>query len=183
WRRDALLELGGFSVDAADAELDLLIRLQTQTGGVAGRVVRTSEVFGRTATVTVTGAAQVAARRQRAVVEALRTFAASRESGSARLVMMCVLAVELITPAAQVVVIAMILAGTAVAWVNWTAPFLVLLFLTFGYGLASASALLLRGGTPGAPSGTDLWRLLVRAPLEFAVYRPALSYRYFFGPR
>lgn len=179
WRRDAVLELGGFSVDAADAELDLLIRLQTQSGNAAGRVVRTSEVFGRTGTLSVAGVARVAAARRRALTEALRTFAASREAGTARLTMMCVLAVELITPAAQVFAVAAILAGTAVGWLNWTAPFLVLLFLTFGYGLASASALLLRGGTPGAPTGADLWRLLVRAPLEFAVYRPALSYRYF----
>ena len=47
-----------------------------------------------------------------------------------------------------------------------------LLFLTFGYGLVSASALLLRGGTPGAPVTADLKRLLMRAPLEFVVYRP-----------
>src|SRR5436190_4258594 len=38
FRRDALLEIGGFSVGAADAELDLLIRLQT--GPRSGRVVR-----------------------------------------------------------------------------------------------------------------------------------------------
>jgi hypothetical protein len=45
----------------------------------------------------------------------------------------------------------------------------------------SASALLLRGGTPGAPSGADLTRLLLRAPLEFAVYRPALLWARFAG--
>ena len=43
-----------------------------------------------------------------------------------------------------------------------------------GYAVVSASALLLRGGTPGAPSGPELKRLLMRAPLELLVYRPAL---------
>ena len=58
WRRDAVLELGGFAVEAADPELDLLIRLQTtKTDGPAGRVVRTSEVFGHTRKLTVAGAA------------------------------------------------------------------------------------------------------------------------------
>nr|MBA3298141.1 hypothetical protein [Acidobacteriota bacterium] len=174
WRRDALLELGGFSVDAADAEFDLLIRLQTiRTESAAGRVVRTSEVFGRLNTLTVARAAATAGRRRRALLEAFRTFATRPASGAGRLTMMCVLAVELVTPVAQVFVIAAVLVGTAAGWISWTAPFFVLLSLTFGYGLVSASGLLLRGGTPGAPAGADLKRLLMRAPLEFVVYRPA----------
>jgi hypothetical protein len=82
--------------------------------------------------------------------------------------------VELLTPAAQAITVGIVLAGAAAGAVSWSAPLLLLLMLTFGYGLISASALLLRGGTPGAPSRNDLRRLLIRAPLEFAVYRPAL---------
>jgi cellulose synthase/poly-beta-1,6-N-acetylglucosamine synthase-like glycosyltransferase len=175
WRRDALLELGGFSVDAADAELDLLVRLQTtQSEGPAGRVVRTSEVFGHAPTLTVKGAAALAGRRQRALLEALKTFRATPGSGPERRTMKIAVAVELLTPAAQVLVAATVLGGAAVGWVRPSAPWLTFLFLTFGYALVSASALLLRGGTPGAPTGADLKRLLVRAPLEFAIYRPAL---------
>ena len=88
--------------------------------------------------------------------------------------MKVVVIVELLTPAAQAVVAMMVVAGAAVGWVIPTAPWLTFLLLTFGYGLVSASALLLRGGTPGAPSGADPKRLLIRAPLEFAIYRPAL---------
>ena len=84
------------------------------------------------------------------------------------------LAVELVTPVAQVFVLAAVLVGSLVGVLNWNAPFLALLFLTFGYGLVSAAGLLIRGGTPGAPVGADLKRLLLRAPLEFLVYRPAL---------
>jgi cellulose synthase/poly-beta-1,6-N-acetylglucosamine synthase-like glycosyltransferase len=175
WRRDAVLELGGFSVDAADAELDLLIRLQTlQKERAAGRVVRTSEVFGHIDTLTIRQATQTAARRQRALVEAFRTFAKSRDAGPSRPTMMFVMAVELLTPAAQVFALTAILAGTAFGWFGWRSPFYALLLMTFGYGLVSASALLLRGGTPGAPMGADLKRLLMRAPLEFLVYRPAV---------
>ncbi|MEO5897234.1 MAG: glycosyltransferase family 2 protein [Vicinamibacterales bacterium] len=170
FRRDALLEIGGFSVDAADAELDLLIRLQT--GPSSGRVVRTSEVFGHLDTLSVPQAAATSGRRRRALLQAFRTFATTYEGGPARVTMMAVLLVELITPAAQVFVMGAIIAATSAGWVNWNAPFLVLLFLTFGYGLISACALLLRGGTPGAPGTADLRRLLMRAPLEFVVYRP-----------
>jgi cellulose synthase/poly-beta-1,6-N-acetylglucosamine synthase-like glycosyltransferase len=175
WRRDAVLEVGGFSVDAADAELDLLIRLQTlQTDRAPGRVVRTSEVFGRSRTLTIPQAARTSARRQRALLEAFRTFAKTRDAGPARRTMRFVMAVELLTPAAQVFALAAILTGTAFGWFGWRSPFYALLLFTFGYALVSTSALLLRGGTPGAPMGGDLKRLLMRAPLEFVVYRPAL---------
>lgn len=175
WRRDAVMELGGFSTTAADAELDLLVRLQTaQNDGPSGRVVRTSEVFGHAPTLSVRGAAAIAARRQRALLEALRTFRATPGSQAERRTMRIVVMVELLTPVAQALVAVMIVAGAIVGWVRPAAPWVTFLLLTFGYGLVSASALLLRGGTPGAPSGADLKRLLIRAPLEFAVYRPAL---------
>jgi hypothetical protein len=174
WRRDAVLELGGFSLTAADAELDLLVRLQISHPDRAGRVVRTSEVFGHAGTVTVGRAAGIAGRRQRAVLEAIRSFRNTASANPARRAMVPVLAVELLTPAAQALTVVVVLAGAAAGWVDWSSPLLLLLMLTFGYGLISASALLLRGGTPGAPSRTDLRRLLIRAPLEFAVYRPAL---------
>ena len=175
WRRDAVLELGGFSLTAADAELDLLVRLQTAKAARAGgRVVRTSEVFGHAGTVPVHAAARIASRRQRAVLEALSTFRKTRGASPVRKTMMCVLAVELLTPAAQAVALAVVFAAAVAGGIGWGEPLLLLLMLTFGYGLISASALLLRGGTPGAPARADLRRMLVRAPLEFAVYRPAL---------
>lgn len=184
WRRDAVMEFGGFSVAAADPELDLLIRLQTaQLDGSTGRVVRTSEVFGQAPTLTIRGAASRAARRQRALVEALRALQRTPGSGdrmswfggqAERRTVRIVVAVELLIPAAQAVAATLIVVGAFAGWVAPLAPWVTFLFLAFGYGVVSASALLLRGGTPGAPSGADLKRLLIRAPLEFAVYRPAL---------
>jgi hypothetical protein len=177
WRRDAVLELQGFSMDAADPELELVVRLQTvETDRAAGRVVRTSEVFGQTPPLTIARAASRSAVRQRAVVEALRALAASPRSVHARLRMMSVLSVELFTPAAQVMAMMLILAGTAAGWFGWRTPFYAVVMLAFGYGVVSASALLLRGGAAGAPVGAGLRRLLLRAPLEFLVYRPALAW-------
>jgi biofilm PGA synthesis N-glycosyltransferase PgaC len=175
WRRDAVLELGGFSLAAADAELDLLVRLQTsETERAAGRVVRTSEVFGRAATLPLTAVAARVHRRQKAVLEALRTFKAMPGNHAARRIMRRVMLMELFTPVAQVLALALVVASTAAGWVSWMAPWLTILLLTFGYAVVSASALLLRGGTPGAPSGPELKRLLMRAPLELLVYRPAV---------
>jgi len=136
-------------------------------------------VFGRTPTVTLAEAAASAHRRQRAILEALQTFRAMPGRHAARRTMMRVMMVELLTPSTQVVAVALILLATGAGWVGWQAAWLTLLLLTFGYGVASASALLLRGGTPGAPSGEELKRLLVRAPLELTVYRPALIWSRF----
>jgi cellulose synthase/poly-beta-1,6-N-acetylglucosamine synthase-like glycosyltransferase len=175
WRRDAVLEFGGFSLKATDAELDLLVRLQiAQTERTPGRVVRTSEVFGRTTTVPLTQAAAHVHRRQRAVVEALRMFRAMPGRAADRRTMRRMMLVELLTPAAQVAAFVIIVLAAGAGWVSWPTPWLTVLLLTFGYGVVSASALLLRGGTPGAPSGAELKRLLLRAPLELLVYRPAL---------
>ncbi len=176
FRRDVILTLGGFSLDATDPEFDLLIRLQTQPEASSGRVVRTSEVFGHAPTLSDSQVAAAAALRRRALREAFGTLSESDNAGIGRLrlQMMSVLAVELITPATQVFALAAILVAALVGALDWNAPFLALLFMTFGYGLVSSSALLLRGGTPGAPVGVDLKRLLLRAPLEFVVYQPAL---------
>lgn len=175
WRRDALIDLDGFSSVAADPELDLLVRLQTSQGTAgAGRVVRTSEVFGHAGPMSVPQHAQLTTRRQRAVVQAIRTFWRT-PGGASRLTLMLVLGIEVITPAAQVLVLAAATVGALGGWVDWTSPFYAGLMLAFGYAVVSASALLLRGGTPDAPVGKDLLRLLVRAPLELVVYRPVLT--------
>jgi hypothetical protein len=173
WRRDAVLDLDGFSSVAADPELDLLVRLQTSQG-TSGRVVRTSEVFGHSEPLTIAQHARMTTTRQRAVMQAIRTFRTAPGVGS-RLTLMLVLAIEVLTPAAQVLVLAAAVIGAAGGWLALSTPFYAFLMLTFGYAVVSASALLLRGGTPDAPSGADLVRLLVRAPLEFVVYRPVLS--------
>ena len=81
-----------------------------------------------------------------------------------------------LTPAAQLLVLAVATVGALGGWVAWTSPFYAVLMLGFGYAVVSASALLLRGGTPDAPVGQDLVRLLVRAPLELVVYRPVLTF-------
>jgi hypothetical protein len=177
WRRDALLDLGGFSTAAADGELDLLVRLQTSPAdGAGGRVVRTSEVFGHAAAISVERHAVVTSQRQRAVLQALRTFWAAPGAGS-RLTLMLVLTLELMTPGAQVLVVLAAVFGALTGLSSWPTPFYAALMLTCGYGVVSSSALLLRGGAPDGPVGRDLVRLLLRAPLEFAVYRPVLVWK------
>jgi cellulose synthase/poly-beta-1,6-N-acetylglucosamine synthase-like glycosyltransferase len=172
WRRDAVLDVGGFSTFAADPQMDLLVRLQTSHPD--GRVVRTSEVFGHAPTLALGAAAQAAAERRRALLEAFATFWKARGRAGRRLALLPALAIELVTPLLELFVVAVAVSGAIAGWLGWIAPAAALVMLVFGNGLVSAAALLLRGGAPGAPAAVELRRLLIRTPLEPAVYRPAL---------
>jgi len=176
WRRDALLELGGFSRSATDPELQMLGRLQTSTmDRVKGQVIRSGEIVGRTDAMTLREAARTSWRRQRAVLEALVGLSLFDRSLHHRLAVVCFGIAELLLPAVQggVLVSAMLLvvAGS----VGWSTVVLVLALLTFGNAIGTAAALLLRGAAPDAPSTSELKRLLILSPLEFAVYRPAVA--------
>jgi Glycosyl transferase family 2 len=177
WRRDAVLDLGGFSPSATDPDMDMLARLQsTRHERTAGRVVRTSEVFGHAAPTSLGRQAAITVRRRRALFEAMQTFRKAPAMGRDRLTLTLTLMVELLTPAAEGVVLFGVLAAAAAGWVSWTTPLLAASMLAFGTGVVSASALLVRGGASDAPTGRELTRLLLRTPIEFAVYRPALAW-------
>src|SRR5437764_1395175 len=72
WRRDAVLQAGGFAADAADASLDMMVRIQAPHHGTGGEsVVRTGEIFGRTSARPFAERLRVAAQHQAAVLQLL----------------------------------------------------------------------------------------------------------------
>jgi hypothetical protein len=172
WRRDAVLQANGFSKDVSDADLDMMFRLQHGVAGEDRRFVRNPDAFGQTGTTTADEARRAARHRQRAVLQAtaawgpgatqsvgLRTFAYFLES-------------ELITPIAQLWIVLSTLGGAAAGWFSWTAAVFAVLLLSFGTGVVSAAALLLRGAHPESPDRDELKALLLIAPLEVLIYRP-----------
>jgi glycosyltransferase involved in cell wall biosynthesis len=179
WRRDAVLEAGGFAAGTADPEVDLLVRLQTSHA--RGSVVRTWAVFGRAGTLSLRAAARQAVRRRRALLEAFGLFWNRRGRAAGRLALAPTLVVELLTPLIELFVVALTVAGAAMGRLYWTAPALAILLVAFGQGMVSAAALLMRGASADAPAGAELRRLLLQAPLEFTIYRPALAWARFRG--
>ena len=175
WRRDALLALGGFSTAAADPELHMLLRLQTSTvQGATGEVVRSAEIVGRTEPMSLGAAARLASHRQHAVFESLaglRLFDGSR----GQLAVVCFLIAELLTPVLQLCVMLTAIAGAAAGWFSWVTVLLVVLVLSVGNAIVTAAALLLRGAAAGGPTTSQLTRLLILAPAEYALYRPAVA--------
>jgi GT2 family glycosyltransferase len=175
WRRDAVIKLGGFSATAADPDLDMLFRLQTQGGDAGGRFTRGMDVFGRVGPQPMQRALRTSGRRQ---VAALGILAASLRGRARRLegrTLAYFFQSEIVTPLAEIWIVLATLAGAGVGWYSWTAVLLALLVLSLGNAAVSNAALLLRGSSAGAPDEPELRQLLAAGPFEFLVYRPALA--------
>ena len=176
WRRDALIAAGGFATDAVDPELDMLLRLQTDGAeGEIGRVVRTREIVGRVEPDALGSAARRARLRQRALIEALKLIVRGGSSGRGRFAAIGFFIAELFTPAIQLCVIGSMIAGAAGGWFSWSSVAVLLVMLSFGNAAITSAALLLRGAIPGAPGTSDTARLLLLAPAEYALYKPAIA--------
>jgi len=172
WRRDAVLQASGFSKAVADADLDMMFRLQHGVSGEDRRFVRSEDVFGRAATIT-RGEAQAAARkRQGAAMQTIASWGSRAGQSVGPRAFAYFLESELITPLAQLWIVLVTLGGAAAGWFAWTTAILAVLLLSFGTAVVSAAALLLRGAHPDPPDRDDLRRLLLIAPLEVLVYRP-----------
>ncbi len=165
WRRDAILQRGGFSHDAIDPELELMASLHTfaaEGEGAPPAVVRTPAVFG------ATDASPAVATRYGAALEAMRVLR-RRSSGPA---LRWLVASHVVTPLGQ----AWMVFGTALAaaagWLPWRDVALALVAVCFGQALVTTAALLVRGAAPGAPDERTVRWLLLLAPLEPIVRGP-----------
>ncbi len=165
WRRDALLQAGGFSSRAVDPGLDMMVRLQTAPAGpIDGRIVRTSQIVGGLAPRPPAASAQLTRRRQQAALETLRS---GRGLSGAAIGWFTIS--EVVTPLVQFWVSAATIASALAGWLPWIDVVLVMIVLSFGRAAVSAVSLLSRGSAAGAPDGSTFARLLLVAPLELVV--------------
>lgn len=167
WRRDAVIHANGFRSNVLDPDLDMMLALQP-AGVEHRRVIRSSEPFGQAETLSPAQAWVEAGRRQRASLEAFVSRLTS-SSGSRGF-----LSEELIGPAVQVWVVAAPVVGAVAGWFSWAAAVSSVGVLSFGTAALSAAALLVRGAQPLPPlTRGELTRLLLLAPLEVVIHRPA----------
>jgi hypothetical protein len=170
WRRDALLQAAGFRIDAADPDLDMMVRLQASSvaSETGSRVVRTAEILGHAGPRSDRARLAAAAHRQRAVIEALMAFGRGPRRALAYLA-----ASEVLTPLLQAWVVVGTVIGFVAGWTSWRAVVFSVLLLSLGHALVSAAALLLRGAAPDAPDERTLKQLLLLTPSELFVYGPS----------
>jgi hypothetical protein len=175
WRKDAIIKLNGFSVDAADSDLDMMLRLQSRGIEGQGRFDRGPDVFGRAGSQTLRGAFHLAGRRQLAALEILAAWARGRARGFQPKALAYFVASEFMTPLAQTWIVFATMLGAVAGWLSWSSVGLAIVLLSCGNAAVNNSALLLRGATVGAPEGSELRRLLIAGPFDFLCYRSVLA--------
>ena len=175
WRRDAVIDLNGFSAAAADPDLDMMFRLQTGRIEGGGQFDRGVDVFGQVGPRPLRSALSAAALSQRAALEILSACLRGRARALETRTLAYFIASEFVTPIAQVWIVLAATVGAVAGWFSWTSVILAIVLLSFGHAALSTAALLLRGSTPGAPELPELRRLVATGPLEFLLCVPALA--------
>lgn len=170
WRRDAILQLGGFSPTAADADFDMTVRVEGSSK-LGGEVVQTAEIFGQLESTGEERLTSLVARRQLAALQAVRSLAGAGAVGRNRL--RAVLVSDVITPLAEVGAVGATAAAALGGWLPWRDVVLVFVLLSFGRAVISSAALLMRGAAAASPDRASLTGLLLFAPLELFVTAPA----------
>jgi len=172
WRRDALLKAGGFSTQAADPDLEMMVRLQ-RGSPEDGAVIRTTEIFGSIDPRSPKEHLFRISRQQRAVVEAVR--AGGRRAGAFGRAMGYLAVSRLLMPLLAMWVIVGLVAGAAIDWLPWHDVALGTLLLALGQAVVTSCALLIRGSAPGTPDLRRLARLILLSPFELLVLGPAAA--------
>jgi hypothetical protein len=175
WRREALLELGGFSRRVVDSELEMVLRLQSSTTDGLRAVVRSVEIVGQIEPRTLASASRLLRYRPKAVVDSLRAVDLSLSRPGRRVAVFAFLIAQLVTTTLQVFVLAGVLTGAVAGWWTWNSVLLVIALLSFGNAIITVAALLVRGAAPGAPTQQELVRLLLLSPAEYVFFRPAVA--------
>ncbi len=168
WRRDAILEAGGFSSHAWDMELDLAWRTvaSARRAGLPGRFHRSGEIFGSTDRQT---------RRWTRAAESVRQMASGLIAGrSPAAAMHRLLSTEVLTAvaAAWFALSLSVVAGSG--HVSAAVVVAALVGLSFGVALVSVAALLVRSTMIDAPDHAVITRAIVASSCEL-IARPAVA--------
>jgi biofilm PGA synthesis N-glycosyltransferase PgaC len=175
WRRDAVVQAGGFSGIAADPDLDLMTRLQAEAGHGENRVrpvvARTADIFGVAAPRPRSSLGREAARRQQAVLQVLAGWLRGARPGWPTMAYFA--ACRLVAPLCAAWVIVGTLIGAVAGWFAWSDVGLAVVMLSLGHASITTAALLVRGAAPRTPAGVAFVRLLWLAPSELILYGPS----------
>ena len=162
WRRDALLDVGGFATTSNDPELDMTMRiLLDDTQPKQARFYRSGELFGQRA-----DRRGGAVRRVWAVAGLWRAWTPGGLRAFGLRSVATFFALELITPVAQAVALLASVLHAMLGDGNWTTVCLVVTLLAIGRAAVTTGALLTRGSSLAPPEGAQLRRLLASAPFE-----------------
>ncbi|MGE0448400.1 MAG: glycosyltransferase family 2 protein [Vicinamibacterales bacterium] len=190
WRRDSVVQQGGFSSTAANPVADMMTRLSrpAPAAGIEGDPANGTPATDAAAPASAIDASRVVwqgdvvgtieplgfdeARRAAAVAQPWRPESSGESEGRvARLLQRGDAAVR---AAVGLVLLGLVLALAAGA-ATWIDILAVVGALSFGQAAMTAAALLVRGAVPRAPRGYELLRLIAASPFELVLYRMPLA--------
>jgi cellulose synthase/poly-beta-1,6-N-acetylglucosamine synthase-like glycosyltransferase len=183
WRRDVLLELGGFSprFTCEDIEFTFRVHERFRAAGIPYRIHALADAVGITeGPTTVGGLVRQRSRWQRVVIETIwhyRRMLGNRRYGTVGLIGMPYYVFgEVLAPVFQLaalLAIPMALAGGVLRWGELAS---MLAIVSLGLAIFTGIAILLhdQAGRPFAPR--DLAYLMLLAPVDLLVYRPIILY-------
>jgi glycosyltransferase involved in cell wall biosynthesis len=181
WRRDALIESGGFVMDAAGHEVDVALRLQRLWFGEdrAVRLLAVPEAVGiAAAPQDLRTFLRDQSSAQHAVLdtirEHIRLFGNPRYRALGLVASPWWAAWEAITPLVEAWFVVALAAAVALGQMSWNHALLVFGTLAFVMALGSAGAVLRREARASVYDLSDLARFLILAPAEILLYRPAV---------
>jgi biofilm PGA synthesis N-glycosyltransferase PgaC len=188
WRRDIVLELGGFSSDFTCEDIEFTFRVHEhfRRTGKPYRIVSLPDMAGVTEGPQSPGRlVSQRARWQRVISETVwhyRGMLANRRYGTVGLVGMPYYVLgELLAPLFQALSILVMILGAALGLLGVRELIQSLLVLSFGGAMLTNAAILMQERHAGTFKGRDLAFLVLLAPFELFLYRPFLFWAQFKG--
>jgi poly-beta-1,6-N-acetyl-D-glucosamine synthase len=183
WRRDVLVELGGFSKNFTCEDIEFTFRVHEhfRAAGTPYRVYSLADPVGVTeGPDTIRALVSQRARWQRVITESVwhyRRMLLNRKYGTVGMIGMpyYVLA-EVLAPVFQLLALLSIPLAAAAGLLRWEDFVRILLILAFGGALFTNLALLLQERSSRRFAVADLPYLLVLGPFELLLYRPVIFY-------
>ena len=188
WRRDVLLELGGFSKDFTCEDIEFTFRVHEhfRAAGKPYRVYSLADPLAVTeGPETIRALVSQRARWQRVITESVwhyRRMLLNRKYGTVGMIgMPYYVLVEVLAPVFQVLALISVPIAAYVGMLHWDEFVRVLIFIAFGGALFTNLALLVQERTIRRFAARDLPYLLLLGPFELFLYRPVIFYAQFKG--
>jgi cellulose synthase/poly-beta-1,6-N-acetylglucosamine synthase-like glycosyltransferase len=183
WRRDVVVELGGFSRDFTCEDIEFTFRVHEHMLrlGREYRILSTPEIVARTeGPATIAALVAQRERWQRVTLETIWRY--RRMAGRRRYGVVGAVGVpfyflsEVAAPAVEVLALATLAGGLALHLFDWRAYVLFFGAMAFGNAVLTSGATLMEDISTRAYRLSHLARLVVLSPFELILYRPLLTW-------
>jgi cellulose synthase/poly-beta-1,6-N-acetylglucosamine synthase-like glycosyltransferase len=188
WRRDVLLELGGFSKDFTCEDIEFTFRVHEhfRAAGTPYRVYSLADPLAVTeGPETIRALVSQRARWQRVITESVwhyRRMLLNRKYGTVGMIgMPYYVLVEVLAPLFQVLALISVPIAAYTGLLHWDEFFQVLVLIAFGGALFTNLALLVQERAIRRFAARDLPYLILLGPFELFLYRPVIFYAQFKG--